>query len=733
MVRTARLGLLVLLAAGSGAAGEKAGSEDTPVARVMGLLKDMSKALQKEMDEDEALYKEMGCWCGSGNNEKTEAIEKSTAKIEELKATIESLSASSNELTTTVRELKNGAQADEGGLKMATEIRQKQAKQFHKMEIGDVQAIENLKAALTVLDKHHGDHSTVPGGASFLSESDSLSFLEVRSKELPWSEAHEASLDEHSLKEFMRTNGFSDDPDVFVDEKPVAPHKFLQQAQAQAVGNAGTSAAWSAEDTVVVKRALKSVAAFVQAKRGSDSGNLPAYQSQSGEIVGILKQMHEEMTDDLSRAQKRESERSADFEELRSAKNAEITDGTKMAEQKEAELAKTDVQLAEAKKDLGQEKKVLAEDQAFLNNLKVMCADSDRAFDERKKARMGEMQAVSDTIEILQGDEARDAMSNTFNSFVQVSSTRTNSRRTAAAQTLRSAARRTHSVQLSILASAVQLDAFAKVKQAIDEMITAMKQQQEDEVKKNDWCEAEIHSNEVATTKTDDRREDLEAKIGELESSSKALEEGITDAKAQIKQAEVNLQRASQDRRKENIEFQKTVADQTTTMAILRKAVDRLSAFYDLLQTKQRATAGQTPPQQKEYKPNSGAGGVMEMIEKLIRDSADLRKKSQQEEGEAEADYEKLVASTNDSIQALQKEVVFKTEAYADAKRERLTAKQDLADSIKELSELGQYNGELHQECDYIMKNFDLRQKTRTEEMEALRQAKQILDGASFN
>ena len=51
----------------------------------------------------------------------------------------------------------------------------------------------------------------------------------------------------------------------------------------------------------------------------------------------------------------------------------------------------------------------------------------------------------------------------------------------------------------------------------IDKMIATLKTQQADEVKKNDWCNAELQENEMTTMKTTDLKADLQAKIGELE------------------------------------------------------------------------------------------------------------------------------------------------------------------------------------------------------------------------
>ena len=43
---------------------------------------------------------------------------------------------------------------------------------------------------------------------------------------------------------------------------------------------------------------------------------------------------------------------------------------------------------------------------------------------------------------------------------------------------------------------------------------------------------------------------------------------------------------------------------------------------------------------------------------------------------------------------------------------------------------LAEYKASLHKQCDFVLKNFETRQTARSEEIEALAQAKQILSGA---
>merc|ERR1719313_2684663 len=191
------------------------------------------------------------------------------------------------------------------------------------------------------------------------------------------------------------------------------------------------------------------------------------------------------MEADLSEAQKTEAERAGAFAELRDAKNAEIAAGEKMLEEKKAELAQAEFDLANAKEDLEQVKAALSEDQKFLMNLLKTCEEADKNFELRKKERLNEIQAVSETIEILTSEESRDTFNGAYK-FMQLAQTSkvVSGRRGMAAKMLRNVAKKTGDPQLSVLATSVELDAFTKVKAMIDEMIVKLKQQQEDEVKK---------------------------------------------------------------------------------------------------------------------------------------------------------------------------------------------------------------------------------------------------------
>merc|ERR1712100_909202 len=99
-------------------------------------------------------------------------------------------------------------------------------------------------------------------------------------------------------------------------------------------------------------------------------------------------------------------------------------------------------------------------------------------------------------------------------------------------------------------------DVFAKVRENIDKLIGELKATQQDEVKQKDFCRQEFHENEMETTEKTELKEDTMQKIESLENSIKALKEALTNLKQQIDDTHVEIQRASENRVKENRDFQ---------------------------------------------------------------------------------------------------------------------------------------------------------------------------------
>jgi len=670
--------LLALFVGVSSLEFDEAAAKNRPVSKVITLLKDMLKQLEKEATEDEEIYDKLACWCETNDKEKTKSIADAEAKIEDLTTKIEELTAASARLGTEIKNLESEVAKNQEALDKATAIREKQLAEFNEEEKDLLQSISALKAAVTVLSKHQG-------GA------------------------------------------------------------FLQLPQGHLLGVAATLQHEMQKHAPLLRGIItpsqrRTAASFIQAPQDYFDAKptfKQSYAPQSGEIFGILTQMKETFEANLSQSQKEEMANQKAYEDLKAAKEAEIAAGQEQIDKKTSELADTDEKNAQAKEDLEDTKKSLSADEEFLMMLKEKCSMTDKEWEERQKTRQLEMEAVSKALAVLSGDDAHDLFTKTFNpAFVQESSRNTR-RREQASQLLSSVAKKLNSPRLSALAYRVRLDAFTRVKKAIDDMVTQLLKEKEDEIKHKDFCVDEFNTNQLQTEKKEREKKDLIAKIEDLEMTIDALTKAIDKLKAEIAEMQVQMKRAGEDREKENKEFQSTVADQRATQKLLKAALTVLQDFYGkkaaLLQRSKQEPAGPPPPPGFEaYKKNAASGGVMDMISQIISDAKAMEAEAIRSEEDAQKAYEDFVKETNASIETKSKEIVNKSEEKSKAETDLVETKEAKEAVMLELEQLSNYNAELHQSCDFVLKNFDVRQTARDEEIEALKQAKAILSGAKF-
>merc|ERR1719454_737230 len=362
-------------------------------------------------------------------------------------------------------------------------------------------------------------------------------------------------------------------------------------------------------------------------------------------------------------------------------------------------------------------------------NLKETCQMTDQEWEERQKSRAEEIKAVSEALAILSSDDAHDTFTKTFN-FIQTKAEKKDRKnRDEASALLFKAAKANGNPRLAALAARVRLDAFTKVKAAIDEMIAALLKEKADEIKHKDFCTEGINTNE--------RDSELKAEISDLTMTIDELTKSIATLESEIAEMQTQLKRAGEDREMENKDFQTTVADQRETKALLNKALDVLKAVFakKFLQVsaKQEPVGPPPPPGFKEYKQSSGAGGVMGMLEQIIRDTETLEAEAIKAESDAQKAYEEYVKDTNKSIEEKTRDITNKTEEKATAEADKVAAEEAKETAMNEQQQLANENADLHKSCDFTLKNFDIRQTARDQEVEALRQAKAILSGAKFS
>merc|ERR1719217_1190524 len=129
------------------------------------------------------------------------------------------------------------------------------------------------------------------------------------------------------------------------------------------------------------------------------------YAPASGEIVGILKQLKDEMEKDLAEIIAQEEAAIKAYDELMAAKKSEVETLTKAIEEKLVRVGELGVKIAEMKNDLEDTQETLAEDTKYLADLGKTSAAKTKEWDARCKARSEELLALSDTIKTLKTKE----------------------------------------------------------------------------------------------------------------------------------------------------------------------------------------------------------------------------------------------------------------------------------------------------------------------------------------
>jgi hypothetical protein len=295
-----------------------------------------------------------------------------------------------------------------------------------------------------------------------------------------------------------------------------------------------------------------------------------AYQSQSGEIFGILGNMKDEFTSDLAEERKMEADAVDTYakgkkikeETIKAQETAYKTQSTKAADSKAAAAE------AEAAKSAAEES--LAKATALLDEATASCATSASDYEARVKVRAEEMAAVAKALEFLNSDEAHALFNKTFN-FLQIAAgNNARAHQLMKAQaTLKQAGFDFRKKDMFVLAQAIKAGAFDKVIKAIDDLVKEIDATIASDAQKKDEYTQLIFDKKSKLAALNNKIEKEEAKKASLESKKAALEESIAKLEEEIAATQKDQKELSQAREQQNKEYQTAVADQNASIQVL--------------------------------------------------------------------------------------------------------------------------------------------------------------------
>jgi len=710
----------------------------SPIQKVVTLITEMKATTIKEGEEDLAAYDKYKCWCETTEAEKTAAIEAATTKLQELSSFVEEAAAKEGELKTEIAGLEADIAADKEALATATTLRNEENAAFSTEEADYKETLGLLDEAVAVLSKVQLVQKPQEKAQALLQVRDLVKkanpkFKSVMQKDLYDMLGEFDGVDTLKQKEFKKTVATGS----FLGEV------FLPKREAAVLAQSQIPTGYNADGSVTSEEDLAK-ATNPNSGKGAASG-AKSHNSRSGGILGLLKAQHDEFSTKLASAQKNEAQALSDFNKLAAAKNAEISAATSQADNKAIELSDLMDKAAKAKEDIEATTNTLSEDEKYVAEAIQSCASEDAEYAKRTKVRNEEVKALSETLDILTGDEARSLFDKTIN-FLQVGIVQRSSSAVVAAQEaaknkafqrILKIAKSNKNWMLASLAVRVKLDAFTKVKAAMDKMLAELASQQKAEVAKYESCKKQIDATEDKVWDDKVVKRDVAAKHKDLENTIATLTKDIDDLKTEVSESQISLKQAGENRKAENALFQTTISDQRAMITVLNMALKRLKEFYEPSLVEVHAHAAPPPkpsgPEATGYKKSGSSGGVMQLLSMIIADAERTDDEMAASENESQKEYAGFVSSTTASIEADRKAISEKEEQMATAESEKSETEESQLANQASLDKGADLLTQLHGQCDYVLKYFTIRQESRKDEMDGIEEAKAILSGADFS
>jgi len=217
----------------------------------------------------------------------------------------------------------------------------------------------------------------------------------------------------------------------------------------------------------------------------------------------------------------------------------------------------------------------------------------------------------------------------------------------------------------------------------------------------------------------------------------------ISDLKKGIRELDASVAEATKLRKEQNSEYKTLMEEQKATKEILLFAKNRLNKFYnpklykeEFVQVQVHDAAAPPPPPETfgaYTKKSEESGGVIAMIDKLVMECDVTTKEAEVEEKNAQENYEKLMSDASEKRTKDSKALTDKSAAKAEGEEALQTETDKKSGLEEEVMEVDQILMNLHNECDWLLKYYDMRKQARADEMDALGKAKDVLNGADFS
>merc|ERR1719353_2067047 len=499
------------------------------------------------------------------------------------------------------------------------------------------------------------------------------------------------------------------------------------------------------------------------------------YHGQSGEIVGILKTMKDEMDSSLNGAVSDEEKNAAGYAELSAAKKEEISAAGAAIESKTQRSGTLAVTITTTKGDIKDTTNEMNDTEAFLANLKVECGEKKKEWAVRCQIRAEEVAAISAAIKVLNDDDALDLFKKTLSleqgpagsqlGFIQQHEAQHN-RAQQALQQLQASKVDQKNLQVQFLENALKAKNvdFSKVIKMVEEMEVVLKEEQASDDAQKSFCDKDIAKSEKEEKDTEEEIASSAALIEECKEASAATADEIALLQKEIKELDLAVAEATEQRKEEHGEYIQFMEENNAAVQLLEKAKNKLNKFYRPSQYVAETTPApivlsqlptahldsidglafvqvsrkEAPPPPPEtwgaYKKKSGkSNGALALLQRLTKDLQDGITDAEHDEKTSQKDYETLMSDSSTSRAQKAESITEKEAAKADLDLKVENASEKKTSLEQELLNIKDYLSKLHAQCDFLTENYDVRKAARDTELESLANAKAVLSGADFS
>jgi hypothetical protein len=621
----------------------------SPVDKVLELMNALYQQVKDQGKDEAEAYKEFACFCKDTQLGKDKEINDGDDNEDEQLATIEQKTAEKESLSNDIGQLHTDLDDTDVSIEQAAAEREAEKKKFEERHADTIASVEGVRTAI----------STITEATSLIEKEAVIKSAKVQAL----------------LKKYE-------------DEKREEP-----------VGELGAG------------------------EKSREHAGLGA----SASITDVLDMLLQDWTMKAKKMEDEEEARKKLYDNTSAELRQLIIDTKTAIENSKDQLSNTESFLAKTKAQLTETKANLNDDNLYLKDLTAQCELKAKEWDQRSVMRGNELKALEKAIEIVGGSvkdtqgtrgytdntellqggaspEPEDAYTDVvFVQLKEVKKTRDESRgkqaRLDAVTKIKHMAKKLNSIDLNLLAMKIAANPFSKVKELIQQLITRLLTESENEATQKGWCDTELGK---ANSDRDFRMSDtkkLSAKALVLEAEKKSQEETITKLTAEIAELQADHVQVTQIREKEKAENKKVMEESREGLTALTKALATLKKFYGKASRANQggyvsfAQVSQTPAEAAmaaagtsgkgvgNYEGNQAGGqGIIGILEVI---SSDFKRSISMAEGAEKDSYTQYAAYNKESKASMKS----KTEGLDNAQDDLKIASGDLVATLNKLKD----------------------------------------------